>query len=164
MSDGQFNEIDGQVFSLDRDVDCFYTGGYMIIRNVPSFERIFGFFTAMSNRAAQVFDEFVVQLPISNMDEFRDACMGDSRMTRKLASIARRPYINDLTPRDIRDAAEEMGIGVLTSTGPDGQLQLTFERSPQQRFKILKLLDDDFLMSALSSEKYEVNSKPRFGA
>ena len=40
-----------------------------------------------------------------------------------------------------------------------GQDKLLFEQSPQKRWLILKLLDDDFLASVMTNQKYEVNSK-----
>ena len=41
----------------------------------------------------------------------------------------------------------------------NGQEKLLFEANPNRRWLILKLLDDDFLGSIMTHEKYEVNSK-----
>jgi hypothetical protein len=37
--------------------------------------------------------------------------------------------------------------------------ELLFESDPKKRWLILKLLDDDYLGSIMTQEKYEVNSK-----
>jgi hypothetical protein len=44
-------------------------------------------------------------------------------------------------------------------TEVEGKSQLVFDGTPQGRWKILKLLDDEFLASEMTSIKYEVNSK-----
>jgi hypothetical protein len=41
----------------------------------------------------------------------------------------------------------------------DGQEKLLFEANPNKRWLILKLLDDDFLGSIMTDQKYSVNSK-----
>ena len=45
----------------------------------------------------------------------------------------------------------------------NGQEKLLFEANPNKRWLILKLLDDDYLGSIMTNEKYEVNSKSRVG-
>jgi hypothetical protein len=41
----------------------------------------------------------------------------------------------------------------------NGSEQLVFHPDPQNRWRILKLLDDDYLHSSLTTVDYEVNSK-----
>ena len=41
----------------------------------------------------------------------------------------------------------------------NGEERLLFEGNPDKRWLILKLLDDDFLGSIMTNQKYEVNSK-----
>ena len=43
--------------------------------------------------------------------------------------------------------------------GPAGREELVFQPDPQRRWKILQLLDDDFLVSDLTKFRYESNSK-----
>jgi hypothetical protein len=52
------------------------------------------------------------------------------------------------------------GCGVdLVGSGPTASL--AYDNTPQKRFKILNLLDDDFLHSQLTELEYEANSKSR---
>ena len=44
-------------------------------------------------------------------------------------------------------------------TGDGDAARLVFRNDAQHRFKILKLLDDDYLHSELTSLEYEANSK-----
>jgi hypothetical protein len=62
-----------------------------------------------------------------------------------MADIVR--YIHDHPETEIR--LEQVG----------GQDSLIFETPPSRRFKILKLLDDDYLHSTLTDWYYESNSK-----
>lgn len=41
----------------------------------------------------------------------------------------------------------------------NGHTQLVFRSEPEQRFRIRKLVDDDYLRSSMTDHRYEVNSK-----
>jgi hypothetical protein len=45
--------------------------------------------------------------------------------------------------------------------GEGDAAQLVYRNDPQHRFKILKLLDDEYLRSELTALEYEANSKMR---
>lgn len=47
----------------------------------------------------------------------------------------------------------------IPTTDVDGEKQLVFRSEPDQRFRILKLVDDDYLRSTMTNHRYEVNSK-----
>jgi hypothetical protein len=57
-------------------------------------------------------------------------------------------------------AHPELGIDL---EGPPGAEQLIFHNDPQRRWRILKLLDDDFLHSQITELDYEANSKQIVG-
>jgi hypothetical protein len=57
------------------------------------------------------------------------------------------PFIRERPELDIELAGE-----------PGGE-RLVFRSAPSQRWKILKLLDDDYLHSLLTDADYEANSK-----
>jgi hypothetical protein len=81
-------------------------------------------------------------------------------MAAKVASIAKKPYLPRVTMADIRRTITEFELAVqIDSTG--GVDQLVFEPTRENRWLILKLLDDDYLGSIMTREKYEVNSKSR---
>ena len=42
-------------------------------------------------------------------------------------------------------------------TTSDGQEQLVFQTDPEHRWRILKLVDDDYLRSSMTDHRYEVN-------
>jgi hypothetical protein len=46
-------------------------------------------------------------------------------------------------------------------SGSGSAQSLVFDPSPAKRFRILNLLNDDYLKSVLTEREYEVNSKVR---
>jgi len=84
------------------------------------------------------------------------------QMMSKLAEIARKPYLERVTMLDIRRAIEAFHLDVQI-VNENGQEKLLFEANPNKRWLILKLLDDSYLGSIMTNEKYEVNSKSRLG-
>jgi hypothetical protein len=102
--------------------------------------------------------EILAQIPISNADAFRAAGTGQMQMMSKLAQIARKPYLNRVTIQDIRRTIEAFALDVQIVV-ENGQEKLLFEANPNKRWLILKMLDDDFLGSIMTDQKYEVNSK-----
>jgi hypothetical protein len=79
-------------------------------------------------------------------------------MISKLAQIARKPYLNAVTMQDIRRTISEFHLDVQVVI-VDGQERLLFEATPSKRWLILNLLDDNYLGSIMTNQKYEVNSK-----
>ena len=134
----------------------------MFIRSVPSFQRIFKYFDELRAKADETVNTILAQIPLSNPNEFREACTGQLQMMSKLAQIARKPYLNRVTMRDIRRTIDEFQLNVQTVV-EDGEERLVFNANPNDRWLILKLLDDDFLGSIMTNQKYEVNSKSPLG-
>ena len=52
------------------------------------------------------------------------------------------------------------GLGI-TLSGPASAPEFVFDPSSRNRFKILNLLDDDYLRSVLTDREYEATSKTR---
>jgi hypothetical protein len=157
---GSYNRVKHKIFLFDYQIDCFAWDGYLFIRNVPAFQRIFKYFEELRAHANQTVDIVSARIPISNVDEFRAAVTGQIQMIAKLAQISRKPYLATVTMADIRRTINEFHLDV-TIAENDGQDQLIFEPQPKKRWLILKLLDDDYLGSVMTHEKYEVNSKSR---
>ncbi len=162
FSRGHYDRVDTKIFLFDRQIDCFSWDGYLFIQNVSAFQRIFKYFAELRANADATVTAILAQIPLSNADEFRAACTGQMQMMSKLGQIARKPYLNRVTMRAIRRTIEEFDLDVEIVT-ENGQERLLFDASPARRWLILKLLDDDFLGSIMTREKYEVNSKSRLG-
>jgi len=158
LSHGQYDKVDTKMFLFDRRVDCFSWDGYLFVHNVPAFQRIFNYLDELRAKADETVGTILKHIPISNADAFRMAGLGQVQMMSKLAQIARKPYLEKVTIRDIRRTIEEFGLDVQI-VREDGREKLRFETSPGKRWLLLKLLDDDFLGSIMTDQKYEANSK-----
>jgi Domain of unknown function (DUF4868) len=158
LSRGSYNKVESKIFLFDHDTDCFAWDGYLFIHNVGSFQRIFGYFEELRARANATVDVVLAQIPVSNAEAFRTNCTGQLQMMSKLAQIARKPYLARVTMQDMRRAIDDFHLDVQI-VQENGQEKLLFEGSLEKRWLILKLLDDNYLGSTMTHEKYEVNSK-----
>jgi hypothetical protein len=157
---GNFNRVRTKTFLFDDDYDCFVYGATLFIRSPANFHRIFDYLQQLEARARSVLKMIRKGVPISNASDFEDACLGQPQMMAKLAGLAQRPYMSDLNLADCKRVIEEFGldIEVVKEAGTE---KLRFEAALDKRWLILKLLDDDFLNSSMTREKYETNSKVR---
>jgi len=162
FSHGSYDKVDSKIFLFDDNVDCFAWDGYLFIYNIGAFQRIFGYFQELRAKANSTIDAVLARIPISNADTFRTTCTGQLQMLSKLAQIARKPYLGRVTMQDIRRTIDEFHLQVQI-VEEHGQEKLLFEGDPTKRWLILKLLDDDYLGSTMTQEKYEVNSKSIVG-
>jgi Domain of unknown function (DUF4868) len=155
---GQYDRIEETMFLFDRSIDCWSDGRYVFIKNPGNFERIFRYYEQLQRRAEETVVSVLERIPISNVDEFREACTTQVRFMTKLAVIARKPYLGQIGMADIRRAIREHNLDV-EIVREDGQEKLLFDPDPSRRWILLKLLDDDYLNSVMTHLKYEVNSK-----
>jgi hypothetical protein len=162
LSRGSYDKVESKIFLFDHDTDCFAWDGYLFIHNVGAFQRIFGYFQELRAMANTTVDTVLSQIPVSNADAFRATCTGQLQMMSKLAQIARKPYLGRVTMQDMRRAIDDFHLDVQI-VQENGQEKLLFEGTLEKRWLILKLLDDDYLGSIMTHEKYEVNSKSALG-
>jgi hypothetical protein len=157
---GTYDQVKEKIFLFDEAVDCFTWNGSLFIKNVTQFQRMFAYFEGLRAKARDTIEAVHARVPISNVGEFEEACMANSLMLTKLASIARRPYLNRVTFADVEKTIKTFGLEVQV-VGGKGAKALVFDQSREGRWRILKLLDDDYLGSIMTEERYEVNSKIR---
>lgn len=160
---GNYNHVRERIFLFDDAVDCFSWGGTLFIKNVTQFQRIFNYFDELRRKAHATIQAVHRRVPIHNLADFELACSGNSLMLTKLASISRKPYLSRVTFLDVERAIQEFSLDI--DVVRDGHThQLVFDPDRERRWLILKLLDDDYLGSVMTDEKYEVNSKVRASA
>lgn len=158
LSRGSYDKVESKIFLFDHDTDCFSWDGFLFVHSVAAFQRIFGYFEELRARAHATVDTVLAQVPISNADAFRATCTRQMQMMSKLAQIARKPYLARVTMQDMRRTIEDFHLDVQIVQENDLD-KLLFEGSLEKRWLILKLLDDNYLGSTMTHEKYEVNSK-----
>jgi Domain of unknown function (DUF4868) len=158
FSKGHYDKIKNKIFLFDRQIDCFSWDGYLFIRSVPAFQRIFKYYEELRAKADETVTAILDRIPIANADAFRESGTRQIQMMSKLAQIARKPYLDQVTMKDIQRTITDFNLE-LQIVKEGGKQKLLFEPSPNKRWLILKLLDDDYLGSTMTNQKYEVNSK-----
>lgn len=161
---GTFSRLDSDVLMFKEEIDAVAAFGFIFFTKKGQFERTFKFLDEMKKQAGRTFDEVIGPLRIEGIEEFRKAATNDMNMAAKMSSIKRKldnhpTYRKALTMANLLKFLERNpDIGIET-TGKGSRRSLVFRTKPSSRFKILKLLDDDFLASELTTLAYPVDSK-----
>jgi hypothetical protein len=164
MRRGTLEVPDGEILMLTNDITAMIAGQYVFFRNRALFQQLTGLLQDLREQASVTFKTITDKLRIAGIDEMAVAVTKGTTMLAKMASIQRKldaypQYRHALTmPNLVKfvQAHPEWGVEL---TGSGRNLRLVFRNDPQSRWKILKLLDDDFLHSELTSFEYESNSK-----
>jgi hypothetical protein len=109
-------------------------------------------------RAKKAAKELHAKVPIANFAEFERACTSDARLADKIIAVRARDYFDRLSYTMLAPIITEFSLDIPTQD-IEGDTQLVFRSAPDQRFRILKLIDDDYLRSSMTNHRYEVNSK-----
>jgi hypothetical protein len=154
----------GDILLFSRTVDAVIVGTIAFFKDRPAFQRIFGYLEAMKAQAATTFQSVTATLRIEGLDVMTGVVTDSPAMLGKMASIQRKierypQYREALTmPKLVAFIAAHPECGVDVK-GEGDDAHLVFVNDAQHRFKILKLLDDDYLRSQLTELDYEANSK-----
>lgn len=156
LRNGIFSAIEEDVFQIDPTIDAFTYNNEIIILHMTNFERIFGYeelYEAAATSALQQISATHNFVDIAELTGFVDT---DSRKKRKLAAIQR----NNLIPN--------MGFSKIRKTIVNYNLQINidvnnqrFELTKENALRFLKALNDDYLRSEATKNRYEATSKRR---
>jgi hypothetical protein len=92
-------------------------------------------------------------LKITNSDAFINACRRNLYMTKKLERIVESGYAASITPERVERLVADFNIDAEVLR--DGRLAF----DPKKPWALLKVLDEDFLTSPLTDNRYESSSK-----
>ena len=159
-----FDVLRDEVLLFNEDVDAIAVGGWIFFANRNNFDRSFEFLSLVQEKAAQTFDTVTEHLAIDGLAELRAAATKDVNMMAKLASIQRKidkhpEYMKTLQMVQLLAFIDSNPYVDVDVVGEGADRRLLFITTPQRRWKILKLLDDDYLKSNLTMMNYEVDSK-----
>ena len=152
FSNGAYDKVSDKTLLLDTKVDLVIHDHMIYILNGAAFEKLFYEIDAEDARSR--LSQITRHIPISNSDDFIDACSRQFQMRRKIRMIAEKDYLRLITMDDIKDTIEHSDIDIKIDSGG-----LVFDNNVERRWLILKLLDDDFLESRLTKRMYDSNSK-----
>lgn len=156
LFDNIYDTSNDPIFIFDKSIDCITFDKYIFIMNKQKFHQIFSFYSELKNKAQKTLIDNNLDHIIGNYGEFVDTCMKIPFMYIKLASIGDKDYIKNVKMDDLITAIEvyKLNIEIL---GENGKRKLVFD--PKHKWEILRLLDDGYLKSDMTTHRYAVNSK-----
>jgi len=159
-----FEVLEEDAVLFDDTFDAFVVEGQVYVLNQRNFERSLNFLAAAQKAAKSTVRKAIAGLSITNEAEFLEAVAADINMISKVRGIAERlkdpGYAASMTTDNLRRLSQEhpeVEIDWVEVT--PGQQQLVFHSDVQRRWRILKLLDDDYVQSLVTEFLYESNSK-----
>lgn len=164
---GRYDRLEpGDVLLMRSEFDVIVVDGVAFFFTKTRFEQAFGFLRELQQASGETFDSVTTHLRIKGIEALREACTSQPQMMAKMASIRRSmdddpAYARAMTMTKLTKFVREhphLGIEV---EGSGNAIQLVFNPAPAARFKILNLLDDDYLRSILTERDYEAGSKIR---
>jgi hypothetical protein len=163
--DNQFDLVPERGLRLDTDFDAAVVGDDVVLRHRSNFERLFDFAQLTEAHAAASAAAVVDGLAIKGIDDFIRIVSADQRMHAKLSSALFKMQDADYKAKVTTESIATL-VGIrsdvdLEIEGTDGDLQLVFDGSAQRRWTLLKILDDDYVISELTESRYQAPSKHR---
>ncbi len=157
FANGTYSKADDRTLLFDDKVDCIVAGGKVFIRNVHNFQTIFKYHADLERVARESLETIKTAVEIENFDGFAESCMTHINKLAKLRNIASKPYLQEVTMKDIRRTIKQFNLTTVRVVKRNGEEVLEYDEA--DRWVVLKLLDDDYLGSVMTRQKYIVNSK-----
>jgi Kiwa protein KwaB-like len=156
--------FEGKLIMFDDDVDWLLVEGTFFVFKPRPFEDSFLDATALVAAVGKNAETLHQKVPIKNLREFQKRCEELPSMQLKLARIVGRDGFPSWSPdlTKLETYSEKYG----DKTGPVVQFagnQMVFEGSFKKQWNILKLLDEAFFTSELTSTKFEATGKHTVG-
>lgn len=151
-----FDSLNDTIFLLDKNIDCLYYKNKIYIINKNNFHDIFNYYSGLRELAKNILFEIRNKIPISNFDDFEHACLSNKNMISILINIDKRGYLKDLYLEKLLKIITNNNLDIKIDYS-GGIPNLIYEKN--NKFAILRLLNDDYLKSIMTDMNYEVNSK-----
>lgn len=153
---GVFDRVTEPVFLFDHNIDCVSQGGIMYIFRKDHFQDIFRFFAQMHEIARETLETIRATVPIQNFEAFARDCEGQLSRLAKLQSIASKPYLGKISIEDIKRVIHRNRLAIRIVKTEQGEMLVY---NPADKWTLLKLLNDDYLLSLMTEQSYEVSGK-----
>jgi hypothetical protein len=164
--DGVLEAVPHEIVYYEPRFDAIVVGSTVLVTASSTLSRTLGSSERAKALATRTFALATTKLTIEGADALAEAVSTDPNMVAKMAQLARilesePDYARALTMRNVLEFLDENPHVAVATTGSGSKRLLVFERGPQTRWAIVKLLADDFLESRLTRRSYEAGSKAR---
>lgn len=155
VQNGVFNKLTDSILTIDKDIDCIYYDGKMFILDKTHFEKIFSFM-----------DKFILEIDanichleekslVDDITALQELCKSDPRKIKKLNKVLKSDILNSLNTKRISEINRQYNLDL--DFTEDGKIIV----SHKNIWTVLRVLDDEYLESPMTDNKYEVHSKVR---
>ena len=155
VQNGVFNKLTDSILTIDKDIDCIYYDGKMFILDKTHFEKIFSFM-----------DKFILEIDanichleekslVDDITALQELCKSDPRKIKKLNKVLKSDILNSLNTKRISEINRQYNLDL--DFTEDGKIIV----SHKNIWTVLRVLDDEYLESSMTDNKYEVHSKVR---
>lgn len=173
LHDGRYQKFDENLLFLDKDFDAALLLkvdtiseskgstseteiGYneVFIFNRRNFEFMFSFSDFYENEVVTKEKEIEDKNILGNTSFLVDLCKKNSTMARKLVKILKSDFYDKMSLDGIKKVVKEYGVDDVKFDSA-GKVVVT----DKNVWRVLRILDDDYLESKITSNKYEAHSK-----
>jgi hypothetical protein len=151
-----YTRLEQTGFIFDNGIDCIAFENYIFSTNKNNFQTIFKFYEMLRQVAEECLNCIQDRIPIANFPEFSESCTSHLQKLVKLRNIANKPYFSTITMEDVKRSIDRNNLNVeIVLEGDEEKIKF----DPNDKWIILKMLDDAYLESIMTNSNYEVNSK-----
>lgn len=152
-SDGRFNQIDGSVLTIDEDIDCIIFNKQIYILNKLNFEKIFSFMDKFKDKIKTQISILETKEILDDINKFLELCSSDARKIKKLYKLLESDTLTNIDFQKIKEINDNYNLNL--NFTEDNKIIIEKEKL----WDILRVLDDDYLKSPITDNKYLAHSK-----
>ena len=152
----EYEDVKTPIFLFDKNIDCIIRDNNLFILAKSHFYYMFRILDDLISSAKDTLNCIHNRIPIENSGLFVRSCTNNKVKMEKLISIARRPYLDNITIADMKRVIQKNKLHIPV-IAVNGQEMLHFDKD--YPWDILKLLNDDYLTSIMTGQHYEVDAK-----
>ncbi len=156
---GEYKPFDGELLEIPTKIDAvLYEGMFYVLRQ-KRFEDIFDFFTQIEENTGEVL-ETLDQGPLAfaDFELFEEAIRANRRIQRKLYEVTELGLYQHITTDDAEEIVDAYGLEISIGEDDDGTKRLEIPNK-NKVWEVLHLLNDDYLESPLSENRYRAAGK-----
>jgi hypothetical protein len=153
--DNIFDKLESDVLTIDGTFDVLAYENMLYFENKQNFERALLYQTVKQEVAIATLDEINEIGILENFDVVKNYLKNDQHSINKLNRIKSKPYFRTLTFNHCKQIIDDYGLQ-LSYDEATGKFNI---QSKKEAKMFVKVLNDDFLKSEMTSIKYAANSK-----
>ena len=162
--DGVLEAVPHEIVYYEPRFDVIVVGTKVLVTASSMLSRTLGSSERAKSLATRTFALATTRLTIEGSEALAEAVSTDPNIVAKMAQLARileseRDYAEALTMKNVLEFLDENPHVAVATAGSGSKRTLVFERGPQTRSAIVKLLADDFLESRLTKRMYEAGTR-----